>query len=365
MIELSPNLKRTLNGTLLVLVLGLILWALGPVLTPFIVAAVLAYALNPLVDRISGWLGGRVPRWLAVVLVMLVFILAVLGVAMLIVPVVIKEGPIIRQQLPVLLDRGVIWVQQMFDRYGIPFEVNLGSLRGVVIEWLSNSSSTLAAPGEPSFVKSLLNSLMIGGSVALSVIGNLVLIPIALFYLLLDWDKFIATVFRLVPLRMREGVTSFVQEADTLLGQYLRGQLLVMIIMATYYSVGLMLFGLDLAWPVGIFTGLAVFVPYLGFGVGTVIAVVLGLLQFGLTKTLIMVGVVYTSGQMIESYYFTPRLVGERIGLHPLVVIFALLAFGQLFGFVGVLVALPCSAVLLVAVRRLRERYFRSDLYNN
>ena len=365
MIELSPNLKRTLNGTLLVLVLGLILWALGPVLTPFIVAAVLAYALNPLVDRISGWLGGRVPRWLAVVLVMLVFILAVLGVAMLIVPVVIKEGPIIRQQLPVLLDRGVIWVQEMFDRYGIPFEVNLGSLRGVVIEWLSNSGTTPAAPGEPSFVKSLLNSLMIGGSVALSVIGNLVLIPIALFYLLLDWDKFIATVFRLVPLRMREGVTSFVQEADTLLGQYLRGQLLVMIIMATYYSVGLMLFGLDLAWPVGIFTGLAVFVPYLGFGVGTVIAIVLGLLQFGLTKTLIMVGVVYTSGQMIESYYFTPRLVGERIGLHPLVVIFALLAFGQLFGFVGVLVALPCSAVLLVAVRRLRERYFRSDLYNH
>ena len=147
------------------------------------------------------------------------------------------------------------------------------------------------------------------------------------------------------------------------LGQYLRGQFLVMIIMAVFYSVGMLLFGLDLALPIGLFTGLAMFVPYLGFGLGLVLALLAGLLQFASIKALVMVGVVYGLGQVLESLYLTPRLVGERIGLHPLAVIFALLAFGQLFGFVGVLVALPASAVLLVAMRRARTEYLASRFY--
>ena len=156
-------------------------------------------------------------------------------------------------------------------------------------------------------------------------------------------------------------------EADSVLGQYLRGQLLVMLILAVFYSVGLALFGLDLALPIGIFTGLAIFVPYLGFGVGLVLAALAGLLEFsatsGLGYTAIMVAVVFGAGQVVESLFLTPRLVGERIGLHPLAVIFALLAFGQLFGFVGVLIALPVSAVLLVAIRRVRTGYLASGLY--
>ena len=128
-----------------------------------------------------------------------------------------------------------------------------------------------------------------------------------------------------------------------MLGQYLRGQLLVMVTMAVFYSTGLALFGLDLALPIGLFTGLAMFVPYVGFGIGLVLAVVAGVLQFASIKALVMVAVVYGTGQVIEGFYLTPRLVGRRIGLHPLVVIFALLAFGQLFGFVGVLVALPVA----------------------
>ena len=152
-----------------------------------------------------------------------------------------------------------------------------------------------------------------------------------------------------------------------MLGQYLRGQLLVMLILAVYYSVGLALFGLDLALPIGIFTGLAIFVPYLGFGLGLILATLAGLLEFaaqaGPLKAVVMVAVVYGFGQAVESIYLTPRLVGERIGLHPLAVIFALLAFGQLLGFVGVLVALPASAVLLVAIRRIRTGYLESKLY--
>lgn len=193
--------------------------------------------------------------------------------------------------------------------------------------------------------------------------GNLTLIPLALYYLLLDWEHFIGTLYKFVPLRMRDSVSSFFQEADAVLGQYLRGQLLVMTIMALFFSIGLMLFGLDLAWPIGIFTGLAMFVPYVGFAIGLLMAFVVGVMQLGLAKATIMVLVVYGAGQVTESFFLTPRLVGERIGLHPLAVIFALLAFGQLFGFIGILLALPTSAVLLVTIRRVRAQYFQSMLY--
>jgi predicted PurR-regulated permease PerM len=147
------------------------------------------------------------------------------------------------------------------------------------------------------------------------------------------------------------------------LGQYLRGQLLVMVILAAFYSIGLALFRFDLAVPVGVFTGLAIFIPYLGFGLGLVLALLAGLLQFASLYGLVAVAVVYGVGQFVESLFLTPRLVGERIGMNPLMVIFALLAFGQLFGFVGVLIALPVSAVLVVAVRRVRQAYLGSRLY--
>jgi predicted PurR-regulated permease PerM len=170
-------------------------------------------------------------------------------------------------------------------------------------------------------------------------------------------------VIELVPPAWRGTFDGFMQESDQVLGEYLRGQLLVMLALAVFYAVGLKLFGLDLALPIGVFTGLAVFVPYLGFGLGLVLALLAGLLQFASAQAVVMVAVVFGLGQLIESFVLTPRLVGERIGLHPLSVILALMAFGQVLGFVGVLIALPASAVLLVALRRLRLRYLQSDLY--
>ena len=209
----------------------------------------------------------------------------------------------------------------------------------------------------------MLASLKLGGSVALAVIGNAVLVPVALFYLLMDWDHFVARAQAFIPVRLRSSTASFTGEADSVLGQYLRGQLLVMLAMAVFYSTGMALFGLDLALPIGIFTGLAMFVPYLGFGVGLLLALLAGFLQFASVKALVMVVAVFGVGQVIEGFVLTPRLVGRRIGLHPLAVIFALLAFGQLFGLVGVLVALPASAVLLVALRRVKAQYVASRLF--
>jgi len=158
-------------------------------------------------------------------------------------------------------------------------------------------------------------------------------------------------------------VDDFLLECDGVLGQYLRGQLSVMVVLAVYYTLALRFFGLELALPIGVFTGLAICVPYLGYGLGLVLAALAGVLQMALPQVGLMLAVVYGLGQLIESFFLTPRLVGERIGLHPLAVIFALLAFGQTLGFVGVLLALPASAVLLVGWRRLCAFYLNSRLY--
>jgi predicted PurR-regulated permease PerM len=166
-----------------------------------------------------------------------------------------------------------------------------------------------------------------------------------------------------VPLKWRPAYDSFMNECDVVLGQYLRGQLLVMLALSVFYAAGLLAFGLDLAIPIGVFTGLAVCVPYLGFGLGLMLALLVGILQFASLKAVVMVALVFGVGQLLEGFWLTPKWVGERIGLHPLAVIFALLALGQLFGFVGVLVALPASAVILVALRRVRDEYFDSQLY--
>jgi predicted PurR-regulated permease PerM len=345
--------------SLIVLVLAGALWQLAAVLAPFVVASVLAYALTPVVGWLVVLTRGRLPRLLAVIVVELVFLVALLGLALLMVPIVAKELPLLREQFPIVMDTLNAALGPWLKQWGIHVALDGNSIKAFAMKYLhANVADTMG---------SVLTSLKLGGSVAFALVGNAILIPVALFYLLMDWDRFVAQMRALIPVRMQASTEDFVQEADAVLGQYLRGQLLVMLILAAYYSVGLSLFGLDLALPIGIFTGLAVFVPYVGFGIGLALATLAGLLEFsgtaGMGHALLMVAVVFGSGQLVEGFFLTPRLVGERIGLHPLAVIFALLAFGQLFGFVGVLIALPVSAVLLVAIRRIKARYVASPLY--
>jgi predicted PurR-regulated permease PerM len=351
----TPSQKRAATWLLIAWLAVLALRSLGPVLTPFVVAAVLAYALTPLVDRLDELGRGRMPRVIAVVLVELLLLMAVVLLVLMVVPVIAKELPLMREQLPLVFDKLNTLLSPRLAQLGIRVSLDVESLKALLLKYLNaNYADALG---------SLLPSLKLGGSVALTIIGYTVLIPVALFYLLLDWKQLVVRVLDLVPPRARPTVDSFTSDADKVLGQYLRGQLLVMLTMAVFYSTGLALFGLDLALPIGFFTGFAMFVPYVGFGIGLMMALLAGLLQFASIKALIMVAAVYGTGQVVEGFYLTPRLVGERIGLHPLAVIFALLAFGQLFGFVGVLVALPVSAVLLVAIRRLRAGYMGSKLY--
>lgn len=354
--QFTPTQKTAAAWSAIATSFVLLVWLLGPVLTPFVVAAVLAYALTPLVNALDRrWFGGKLPRIFAVIVVELLFIVSMLAVALLIVPILAKEIPLLREQLPALAERVNSWAAPLLKSLGIELQLDVASIKAFVLKYLN-------ANVEDGFA-AVLSSLKVGGSLALTLVGNAILIPVALFYLLMDWERFVQRAVQLVPPRLRGAYDSFMHEADEVLGQYLRGQLLVMLILAVYFSAGLAMFGLDLALPIGVFTGLAIFVPYVGFGVGLVLALLAGLLEFASMKAVVMVAVVYGAGQLIESLFLTPRLVGERIGLHPLAVIFALLAFGQMFGFVGVLIALPASAVLLVAIRRIQAQYLASHLY--
>jgi predicted PurR-regulated permease PerM len=348
----TPAQRQTLSWLLIAAVGLALLWLLAPVLTPFLVAAVLAYALHPAVE----WLAvRRVPRAVAVGLVVTLALLLVLSVALLIVPILAKELPLLRDQIPLLADRLNAHLSPKLAQLGVHVQLNVAGIKAIIPKVLDGNLE--------DWVATLLSSARIGGSIVLALLGNLVLVPVVLFYLLLDWANLVGRLMSFVPLRLRETTDGFLEECDDVLGQYLRGQLLVMLILATYYTVALALAGFELAVPVGMFTGLAVFIPYVGYGLGLLLALLAAVLQFANWYGLIAVTVVYGLGQLLESFILTPRLVGERIGLHPLAVIFALLAFGHLLGFVGVLVALPLAAVLLVAGRRLQRIYQASELY--
>jgi len=350
--SLSLTSRRTLTWLALGIGAALLLWLLSPVLAPFVISAVLAYALRPAVE---GLVLRRVPRMAAVVVVEVAFIIALLALLLLLVPVLAKELPQVRDQIPLLAERLNDSLSPWLAQRGIHVALDTASIKSFVLKYMSANLE--------DWVATALSSARIGGSIALAVVGNAVLVPVVLFYLLMDWGRLVGHVDALVPPRMRATYDDFIGECDAMLGQYLRGQLLVMGVLAAYYSIGLALFRFELALPVGIFTGLLIFIPYVGFGLGLILALLAGVLQFAGWYGLVAVAVVYGIGQVLESFVLTPRLVGERIGLNPLMVIFALLAFAHLFGFVGVLIALPVSAVGVVAVRRLRKVYLESRLY--
>jgi predicted PurR-regulated permease PerM len=349
--QLPQNpIKLAVLCALALAVLALLV-ALSPVLSPFLIALTLAYLLAGWVARLTR-LG--LPRPLAVLGVEVVFLSVVVALAALVVPVLAHEWPLLRDQLPVLIQKIDAWLSPLLQAWGVDVRLDVEGFKGFVREHLSENLGDGAAR--------MLSSLQLGGSLVLAVVGHAILVPVALYYLLLAWPRLMGRLNLSLPRNWREPVGRFMAECDLVLGGYVRGQVSVMLAMALYYALALRWAGLDLAWPIGIFTGLALCVPYVGFGLGLMLAMLAGLLQLEPMQALVWIGGIYALGQLIESFVLTPRWVGERIGLHPLVVIFALLAFGQLLGFVGVLLALPASAVLLVAWRHLADNWLKRDL---
>lgn len=362
MTEKQENLASNFSWWLIGAVFIVLIYLLGPILSPFLIAAIFAYICNPMVDQISTW---QVPIWkntrfsfnrtLASAIVMVMLFLIILALLLVIVPLFQREIVKVIEQSPQYIAkiRGSLepWILKHF---GVSLNIDAGQLQKMLSSnWKSAST--------------MVGDIMLSiGSHSAAVIGwvvNLLLIPLVLFYMLRDWHSMIQHISTLIPRKFYAKSALIASQIDAVLAEFLRGQLTVMLVMSAFYAIGLWMAGLELALPIGVLSGLLGFVPYLGIGIGMLLAVFSGLLEFNTLGELIPVLVVFGLGQIIESYWLTPNLVGDRIGLHPVVVIFALLAGGQLFGFTGVLLALPASAAIAVALRHVRTSYLDSGLY--
>jgi len=352
-----PRVPLTLRHYLWIVVAVVVVVAglhwLGPVLTPFLIGAILAYLGTPIVDRAAK---RGIPRALSTLAVVLLFGLAIFALFFVLVPLIQSEGMLAARRLPELLQQMMERITPWLDEhFGIRPSLDVTAVRDFIAE---NADSA------QEISLKVLSGVKAGSLILLSLLVNAALIPVVMFYLLRDWTMILQRIDELTPRRWRGKVGSIARDIDAVLAEFLRGQGLVMLVLATYYAIALSIAGLDRALAIGILTGVLVFIPYVGFGLGLVLGVTAAALQWSGWPGFIAVLAVYGVGQLLENYVLVPWLIGDRIGLHPLAVIFALLAFGQLFGFAGVLLALPVSAALLVGLRHVRAAYVSSPLYD-
>lgn len=335
-------------------VIAVLLYFLHNILSPFLVGILLAYLADPLVDRLERL--GLSRTW-GVVVVFSLFTLIFLALLLVLVPMLAKQLLRLYELAPQMLD----WLQHV----ALPWvQSRLGLADGF---W--NFDKIKAAIGEhmgqtTDIVGVLLSQATASSLALIGWLANLVLIPVVGFYLLRDWDLMMAKLRSLLPRQREPQVVGLAGECHEVLGAFVRGQLLVMLALGVIYSTGLMLVGLELGLLIGMLAGLAAIVPYMGFIIGIGAALVAGLFQFG-GELYPMLGIVavFMVGQALEGMVLTPLLVGDRIGLHPVAVIFAILAGGELFGFTGVLLALPVAAVIMVLLRHVHDLYKESDMY--
>ncbi|MFM8153503.1 MAG: AI-2E family transporter [Polynucleobacter victoriensis] len=329
---------------------------MASLLTTFLAAFILAYVLRPV---FTCFLALRAGKTLSAALTVLIGFLGILGLILLFISVLQKELPALRQQLPIWLDLAQRSLQPWLDNLAINFDLKKIQeiIQSRISEQLSNNADAI--------ISSSLSTILSSGQSILGSLFGLVLIVFIVFYLVGQWDEFFKKLNPLIPPRWLPLVKQILVEIDQLLSQYLRGQLLVITILSIYYSVGLYLLGITGALALGLFTGIAIFIPYIGYGVALILALLSGLLQAETGGSLLAVLALYIAGQTIESFVLTPKLVGEKIGLHPVLVVFALILFGSWFGFFGILLALPISAIILVLCKHAMQAYQDSAWYKN
>jgi len=331
------------------------LYLLAPVLTPFLFSALLAYLGDPLIDRLEA---RKISRSWAVTLVFGGIILGLLLLMLLLIPLSAHQFRGLMQRFPTYLD----WLQTsvlpwMHNTLGADPELfNLASLRSHLLTYAQDIGDLAGG---------LFNSLQKSSTVVFSWIADLVLVPVVTFYLLRDWDLLVARVRDLLPRRIEPTISKLARESDEVIGAFLRGQFIVMAALGVLYSIGLAIIGLDSSLLIGLIAGLVSFVPYLGLIIGVLIASVVAILQFHSLVSVIPVLFVFGIGQLISDLALTPALVGDRIGLHPVAVLFAVLAGGHLFGFFGILLALPVAAVIAVLLRHAHDEYLQSPFYDH
>ncbi|WP_018872154.1 AI-2E family transporter [Thioalkalivibrio sp. ALJ16] len=348
--RVGPLSTVTLAALVGLLVVGGVLYLLAPILTPFVVAILIGYLFNPLVSRLAPRTRGS--RTLATVLVFLLVMLGLAGLVLILIPLAIAQFERLALALPELLawfDQQVrpLLEEQAGDR---PPALDAAALQSLIAEHWREAGGL--AGGVLQWLGSSTGTLVLG-------VLNLVLVPVVSFYLLRDWPRLQQGLRDLLPQVWRPVVLRFAQESDATLAAFLRGQLLVMLALGLFYAVTLTVAGVEMGLAIGVIAGLVSFIPYVGVIVGVLLAGAVALVQGDGWSLLLVVLAIFAVAQVLESMVLTPWLVGDRTGLHPIAVIFAVLAGGQLFGFFGVLLALPVAAVLAVGVRHALAHYRR------
>jgi len=336
-----------------VVALALVLWLLGDILLPFVAGLAVAYLLDPLADRLERV--GMSRTWAAVVILMLFLIILLLAI-LLLAPVLAGQLRTLAENVPGYIDR----IQNLIAGPGQDF---IRSITGSNIPNVRESIGGLVAEGA-SWLGNFLTQLWAGGAALISLISLFVVTPVVAFYMLVDWDAMVDTVDGWLPLHQRETIRELFREIDYAVSRFVRGQALVCLLLGIFYATGLTLVGLNFGLLIGLGAGFISFIPYVGSLTGLLVAGGVGLAQFW--PDWVMIGAVlavFFVGQFIEGNILSPNLVGRSVGLHPVWLMFALFAFGALFGFVGLLIAVPLAAAVGVLVRFALRRYLASPLY--
>lgn len=338
---------------------GMMIYLLGPILTPFLIGMTLAYLGDPLADQLEE---KGLSRTVSVVIVFSVMSIFVGLMLFVLIPVISQQVAEMINDIPSYIEyvnsTVVPWVSEKFPWISSALNIDLSNLAG------SNLPELVDVNQASGVLKKLLGYVGKSSGVVFALLANAFLIPVVTFYMLRDWDKFVAGIHHLLPRQIEPDVSRLARDSDLMLSAFLRGQVLVMFSLATIYSIGLFLCGVKFALLIGVIAGLVSFIPYMGLIVGIVIAGAAVLLQTQDLTSLFWVVAVFAIGQLLEGVVLTPKLVGDRIGMHPVAVIFSVLAGGQLFGFFGILLALPVAAVIVVIIRDLHRRYMTSQLYD-
>lgn len=352
---------RTLRRILILAGIALILWVLyllKPVVVPFVAAFLIAYLFSPLVNVLHR-IG--LARWLSISIVFIGIGVVVTLVMWYLVPLVWQQLMYARDSIPA----GIHWINYTFlpwlsDSFNlVPMEIDTDQISSVVMDYVQTNYSA-------DSIQAMLLKLAQSGLNFIQIGGTIVLIPIIAFYFLLDWDRMLDSLRRLIPRPYEKTTLTIVSECHSVLGAFVKGQFLVMVLLGVVYAVGLQLIGLEIGLIIGMIAGLCSIIPYLGFAVGIIAAVIATFFQFGIDWwQLVLVGIVFMVGQAVEGYILQPFLLGDKIGLSPVAVVFAVLAGAQLAGFLGMLIALPVAAVIVVLLRHIREYYEHTPFYGD
>lgn len=328
------------------------IYAISSVLLPFIVGILAAYLLDPVADRLEKW---KLNRGVASALLIIILTAIIIGIATLIVPNLIGQFEDLIRKMP-------LYVSQLYAKYGDAIQSWVDKIDPEITNSMRDKSADISAVAA-KYGANFANNIWQSGLALINLLSLIFISPIVCFYLLKDWDKIIKKVDNLIPRESLKTVRQLATDVDRTLSGYIRGQFNVCIILGIFYSICLMLAGLDFGLLIGLGTGLLSFIPFVGLLIGMVTGLIVAFVQFGTFGMIALIFAIFVIGQIIEGNFITPKLVGNKVGLHELWIIFALLAGGALLGFTGVLIAIPFSAILGVFIRFMISEYQTSEYY--